>query len=90
MQNYYDPGGYYDTEEGGGGMQRQEVGPTDNSKADVRASTTTTAGSGGMSTVEVQKGILLHYWVTHITTRGNKVTELPTRLRADKSCNTKE
>ena len=37
-------------------MQRQEVGPTDNSKADVRASTTTTAGSGGMSEVEAQKG----------------------------------
>ena len=29
--------------------------------------------------------LLLHYWVTHVTTRGNNVTELPTRLRADES-----
>ena len=37
-------------------MQRQEGGSTYNSKADVRASTTTTAGSGGVSAVEAQKG----------------------------------
>ena len=38
----------------------------------------------------VSQPVLLHYWVTHVTTRGNKVTELPMRLRADESCNTKE
>ena len=29
--------------------------------------------------------LLLPYWVTHVTNRGNKVTGLPTRLHADES-----
>ena len=43
-----------------------------------------------MVDVLTRVAILLHYWVTCVTTQGNKGTELPTRLRADESCNTKE
>ena len=44
----------------------------------------------GLIMYEDDKVLLLPYWVTRVTNRGDKVTRLPMRLRAGESCNTKK